>query len=362
MPPAPGPPAPRGRGAAIDPPSRFEPLHVEPDPDAVDPDAPPRPTRFFREATRRVLTHNASADVGFAVSLNPYRGCEHGCAYCYARPTHEYFGLSAGLDFETTIFVKTDAPQRLRQALQSLRWRPQPIALSGVTDPYQPVERRLRLTRACLEVCAEFRQPVVVVTKNALVLRDLDLLAELARHGAAAVFLSVTTLREGLRRRLEPRTTTAARRLEAMRALAAAGVLVGVMVAPVIPGLTDEEMGSILAAAAAAGARWAGMVPLRLPGAVAPVFVDWLRRNEPDRAHRVLARVRAMRGGRLNDPRFGHRMRGQGVYADTLYALFRTLCRRHHLNAAPLPVSAAAFRRPNPPPPQLDLFGTGGAT
>lgn len=356
------PPAPRGRGAASNPPNRFRPLAVVPDPEAYDPDEPPPPTRFFVEPTRRILARNASPDVGFRVSLNPYRGCEHGCAYCYARPTHEYFGLSAGLDFETQIFVKTDAPELLRRALASPRWQPEPISLSGVTDPYQPVERRLRLTRACLEVCVAFRQPVVVVTKNALVVRDVDLLAELARHHAAAVFLSVTTLREALRRRLEPRTSTIARRLAAMRALAEAGVPVGVMVAPVIPGLTDEEMGGILAAAAQAGARWAGMVPLRLPGAVAPIFLDWLRRHAPLRARRVVARVRALRGGRLNDPRFGHRMRGEGVYAATLQALFRTLCRRHGLNATPLPVSAAAFRRPADGPTQLELFGTGAAT
>jgi DNA repair photolyase len=280
------------------------------------------------------------------VSVNPYRGCEHGCAYCYARPTHEYLGFSAGLDFETNILVKHDAPALLRRELSSPRWVPSPLALSGVTDAYQPVERRLRLTRSVLEVLAEFRNPVSVVTKNKLVVRDLDLLSDLARDGAAAVFLSVTTLDAGLARRLEPRTSPPARRLEAVGPLAGAGVPVGVMVAPVIPGLNDHEIPAILAAAARAGARHAAYVPLRLPLAVAPLFEDWLDRHEPGRKEKVLGRLRSLRGGKLNDARFGARMSGSGTFAAMIDTVFRATCVREGLNRAALVLSTAAFRRP----------------
>jgi DNA repair photolyase len=229
-----------------------------------------------------------------------------------------------------------------------------------VTDPYQPVERRLRITRGCLEVLAEFRNPVTIVTKNALVVRDADLLSELARHRAAAVFVSVTTLDADLARRLEPRTSPPARRLAAVEALAASGVPVGVMVAPVIPGLNDHEIPAILAAAAQAGAKYAGHVPLRLPGAVGPLFEAWLDRHEPGRKEKILGRVRAMRGGRLNDPGFGSRMRGRGAFAAAISTVFRASCAREGLNAEPLPISTDAFRRPDPEPPggarQLRLF------
>jgi len=314
-------------------------------------------TRFYVDGSRTALARNDSPDVGFAVSLNPYRGCEHGCVYCYARPTHEYLGFSAGLDFETRIMVKEDAPELLRRELASPAWEPQTIAISGVTDAYQPIERRLAITRRCLAVLAEFGNPVAVITKNALVRRDADLLGELARQGAAAVSLSITSLDPELQRRMEPRTSPPAKRLEAIAALAAAGIPVSVMVAPVVPGLTDHEIPAILAAAAKAGARSAGFVPLRLPGAVAGLFEGWLAEHFPDRRQKVLSRIRELRSGRLNDPRFGSRMRGEGIFAEQIAALFHTAAHRHGLDGGFPPLSTAAFRRPTLPGAQLPLFG-----
>jgi DNA repair photolyase len=273
----------RGRGASWSPANRFEKLHVDlTDLDVVDvepgidpgADRRPRPaTRYFRDATRSIITRNSSPDVGFETSLNPYRGCEHGCIYCYARPTHEYLGFSAGLDFESKIMVKLNAPELLRSELERPRWQPQTLVMSGVTDPYQPIERKLRITRGCLEVLAEFRNPLAIITKNHLVTRDIDLLRELAKYNAVAVNLSVTTLDANLQRVLEPRTSSPVARLEAIRQLRAANIPVGVMVAPVIPGLTDHEMPRIMQEAAKAGAQFAGYTIIRLPWAVAPLSV-----------------------------------------------------------------------------------------
>jgi DNA repair photolyase len=345
-----------GRGAAGNPPNRFERTWHERDPDEPwDPDEESAPaTQLLKDSARTIIATNDSPDVPFETSINPYRGCEHGCIYCYARPTHEFLGFSAGLEFETKILVKEDAPELLRRELMSPRWSPQPISISGVTDPYQPVERRLRLTRRCLEVLAEFRNPVAIVTKNRLVTRDIDVLGELARHQAAAVFVSVTTLDAELARAMEPRATTPIGRLGAIRSLSEAGIPTGVMVAPVIPGLTDHELPAILAAAAGAGAQGAGYVPLRLPLAVAPLFEDWLERHAPDRKERVLGRIRALRGGKLNEARFGARMRGQGPFAELIDQLFRTGCRRAGLEGHSMALSTTAFRRP--PSGQLRLF------
>ncbi len=349
----------RGRGAASNPASRFVRLAYAEDPDPqVGPEeegAPLPKTLYFRDDTRSAIARNDSPDVGFEASVNPYRGCEHGCAYCYARPTHEYFGLSAGLDFETRIFVKEDAPELLRKELSSPRWKPLVLSMSGVTDPYQPVERRLGITRRCLEVLAEFRNPVGIVTKSALVTRDLDVLASLARHRAAAVFLSVTTLDRVLARDLEPRAASPSSRLEAVEAAAKAGVPVGVMVAPVIPGLTDHEIPSILEAAARAGARFAGYILLRLPGAVAGVFGEWLASRRPNLKDKVLKRIRGVRDGRLNDPRFGSRMRGEGPYADLIESLFEKARRKAGFSEEGPDLSTAAFRRPGES--QGTLFG-----
>jgi DNA repair photolyase len=336
----------RGRGAAENPGNRFERLHYAPDPDVPADETPAPTTQFFRDATRTILVTNDSPDVGFDVSVNPYRGCEHGCPYCYARPTHEYLGFSAGLDFETRIMVKEDAPELLRRELASPRWQPRLVGISGVTDPYQPIERRLRLTGRCLDVFAEFRNPVAVVTKNHLVTRDIDLFRELAAHGAAAVFLSVTTLDGDLARLMEPRASQPAGRLAAITELAQAGVPVGVLVAPVIPGLTDHELPAILEAVAAAGARYAGYVVLRLPHGVADLFEQWLERHFPDKKERVLGRLRSLRDGRLNDPRFGTRMRGRGPGAEMIRQLFTLACRRAGILGRGPQLSAAAFRRP----------------
>jgi DNA repair photolyase len=345
----------RGRGAAANPRNRFEPLTVLPDAEARDPDDPGPETRFLRDATRTIIARNESPDIGFDASVNPYRGCEHGCIYCYARPTHEYLGFSAGLDFETRILVKLDAARLLRRELSSAHWQPQVLVFSGVTDCYQPAERRLRITRACLEVLAEFRNPVGIVTKNHLVTRDSDLLAELAAAQAAVVNVSITTLDPKLQRVMEPRTSIPAKRLAAVEALSRAGIPVRVLVAPVIPGLTDHELPAILKAAAAAGARSAGFVMLRLPFAVKDLFSDWLERHFPERQNKVLNRIREMRGGKLNDPNFGSRMRGEGEIADQIGALFQAAKRKAGFPDDVLPLSTAAFRRPRRAG-QLGLF------
>ena len=350
----------RGRGAAENPPNRFEKLAYLPDPDSIDPfdeSEPAIKTQFLRDSSRSIIAYNDSPDVGFGASVNPYRGCEHGCIYCYARPTHEFLGFSAGLDFETKILVKEDAPELLRKELSSPKWKPQVVAMSGVTDPYQPVERRLQLTRRCLEVFAEFRNPVAIVTKNHLVTRDADILGELAQHNAAGVCVSVTTLDAELARVMEPRTSKPADRLEAIEALTKAGVPTGVMVGPVIPGLTDHELMSIVSAAANSGARFAGYVVMRLPYAVKDLFVTWLEEHYPDRKKKVLSHILDIRGGKLNDPRFKSRMRGEGIFAEQIKGMFTLACRKSGIEGRSPRLSAAAFRRPpDASNPQLSLF------
>jgi DNA repair photolyase len=279
--------------------------------------------------------------------------------YCYARPTHEYLGFSAGLDFETKIMVKEEAPELLRRALSSKSWKPQVIALSGNTDAYQPVERKLRLTRRCLEVLAEFRNPVGIVTKSHLVTRDADLLASLAGHGAGAVVLSITTLRPEVQRAMEPRAATPARRLDAIHSLAQAGVPVGVNVAPIVPGLTDEELPAILEAAAAAGATFASYIVLRLPHGVKSMFEGWLGQHFPERKDKVLHRIRELRGGKLYDARYEVRGRGEGPWSEQLRALFRVARSRWGLDRPPS-LSAAEFRVPATPGPQTELFAQTG--
>ncbi len=345
----------RARGTAENPPNRFEKIALERDADWNDPDEPAPQTQFFKDHSDSIITTNDSPDVGFEASVNPYRGCEHGCIYCYARPFHEYLGFSAGLDFETKIMVKENAPELLRRELSAPKWKPKIIALSGVTDCYQPVERQLKLTRRCLEVLAEFSNPAVIVTKNHLVTRDADVLKELARHDAAAVFVSITTLDGELRKVMEPRTSPPAGRLSAIETLSKAGVPTGVLVAPVIPGLTDHEMPSIINAAVNAGAQFAGHVVLRLPYAVAPLFEQWLARHFPDRKEKVLNRIRAIRGGQLNDPRFESRMTGEGIFAEQIEALFKVACRKAGIEGARPNLSIASFRRPAVR--QLELFG-----
>ena len=313
-------------------------------------------TQLLRDTTQSFITYNKSPDIPFDAGINPYRGCEHGCIYCFARPTHEYLGFSAGLDFETKIMVKENGPELLRKELSSRKWKPQVIAMSGVTDCYQPIERKLRITRGCLEVLAEFRNPVCIITKNFLVTRDVDLLGELAKHNAVAVNISITTLDGELTPKLEPRASLPRFRLAAINALAEAGVNVGVLVAPIIPGLNDHEVPAIIREAVAAGARFAGYVPLRLPHGLAPMFENWLAQHFPDRREKILNRIRAVRGGKMNDPNFGSRMRGEGIFAEQISQMFHVACRRAGLKEERTELSTAAFRRPAGP--QLELFGS----
>jgi DNA repair photolyase len=350
-----------GRGASHNPINRFKTL--ETDLDAIRgafPDETEEPllrTEFRRDFSKSIVSENDSPDIGFRYSINPYRGCEHGCAYCYARPTHEYLGFSAGLDFESKIFVKEDAPTLLREKLMSKSWKGETIFMSGITDCYQPVERQRKLTRGCLEVLREFQNPFGIITKNALVTRDIDFIAPMAALSGALVYISITTLDDDLCRDLEPRTSRPAARLRAIRELTSAGIQVGVNIAPVIPGLNDHEIPAILRAARAAGATSAGFTPVRLPLTVLPIFTEWLERFRPERKEKVLSLIRDLRGGQLNDPRFGSRMTGEGPVADNLKQMFRIYSRREGFGAREFEFSNAHFRRPGD---QL-LFDFGGS-
>jgi DNA repair photolyase len=345
----------RGRGAGVNPPNRFEKFAYEPEPEGSESPESSCSTQLWKETPRSIISYNESPDVGFDASLNPYRGCEHGCVYCYARPFHEYLGFSSGLDFETNIVVKHNAPDLLKKELASPRWTPQVLALGGVTDGYQPSERHLKITRACLEVLAEFGNPVAIITKNRLVTRDIDVLKELEGFRGAAVFVSVTTLDAEVARRMEPRASRPVRRLAAIETLASAGIPVGVLVAPVVPGLTDHELPGIIAAAADAGAQYAGWICLRLPHALKQIFEEWLDRNYPDRKKKVMNRIRALRRGKLYDNEFGSRMRGEGIFAEQTSALFRTACRKAGIDGRSPDLSTADFRVPEGR--QLRLFG-----
>jgi DNA repair photolyase len=342
----------KGRGAADNPANRFERLHYESNEDGPSEERPAPATQFFKDQTQSIIATNDSSDVGFNASINPYRGCEHGCVYCYARPYHEYLGMSMGLDFETKILVKEDAPKLLRKELNSPKWEPQTLGISGVTDAYQPIERHLQLTRRCLEVLAEFRNPIGIVTKNRLVTRDIDILQRLAEHRAACVAIAVTTLDAELARVMEPRATMPAGRLQAIRELTDAGIPTTVLVAPTIPGLTDHEMPAILSAAREAGACQAGFVMLRLPHGLGDLFTNWLDQHFPEKKDKVLSRIRAMRGGELNDNRFGYRMKGDGIIADTVRQLFEVTCKKLGFPGRPK-LSTAAFRRPDETPTLL---------
>lgn len=337
----------KGRGASWNPQNRFETLAYLRDDDAPIEDGLPQ-TIYLCDPSRTIIAHNDSPDVGFSSSINPYRGCEHGCIYCFARPFHEYLGFSAGLDFETKIVVKEDAPELLREELMKPGWKPEVIAISGVTDPYQPIERKLQITRRCLAVLAEFRNPVCIITKNHLVTRDIDILSELARYKAASVAVSITTLDPNLARIMEPRTTTPELRLAAIEALSKAGVPTTVMVAPVVPAITDHEMPAILKAAREAGAVSAGFVVLRLPLAVAPLFERWLEEHFPDRKEKVLNRIRDLREGKLYDSQWSVRQRGKGIFAEQIKSIFDITCRKLGLNETSNELTTEHFRRPSP--------------
>jgi DNA repair photolyase len=349
-------------GSQMDPPNRFEAIHRELDVEHFEWDEEhlrslsDRKIEYLSDTSKSIVSENNSPDVPFRYSLNPYRGCIHSCSYCYARPSHEYLGFNAGLDFETKIVVKHDAPELFREFLARDAWQPEPITFSGVTDCFQPAERQFRLTRRCLEVALEFRQPVSIITKNALVVRDLDLLSQLAAERLVHVYLSVTTLDPQLARDMEPRTSIPSARLRAVSMLAEAGIPVGVMLAPIIPGLNDSEIPSILESAKQAGAMTAGFVLLRLPLTVAPVFKEWLHRTQPLQAERVLGRVRDTRGGKLNRSAWGERMVGTGEIAEQIQQMFRVFSRKLGLDGRLPPHECRRFRRPNSHGKQLRLF------
>jgi DNA repair photolyase len=353
----------RLRGALSQVPGRFESLGREAFDDGWtrdDEPLEPRATAVAIERARTIIARNDSPDVPFDQSINPYRGCEHGCIYCYARPSHAYLELSPGLDFETKLFAKTNAAERLREELAKPGYRVSPISLGANTDCYQPAERKYRITRQIVELLAECGHPFTIVTKSALVERDLDLLAPMAKRKLVKVFVSIGTLDRSLARKLEPRAASPQRRLDVVRALNAAGVPCGVMVAALIPALNDKTMEHVLEEAAKAGAREAAYVILRLPNELKDLFREWLAAHYPDRAGHVMSIVRQMRGGRDNDPRFGERMRGTGNYAELISARFRLACQRHGLNGhgggrRPPELDCAQFVPPSPAG-QMKLF------
>jgi DNA repair photolyase len=329
----------KGRGSSDNPINRFEGNYI----DYHEDEKPKYTTQLFKDDTKNIISFNDSPDVPFEAGLNPYRGCEHGCVYCFARPFHEYLGFSSGLDFETKIMVKYDAPELLRKTFISPKWKPQVIALSGITDVYQPIERKLKITRKCLEVFAEFKAPVGIITKNYLVTRDIDLLQELTMYNCVSVFMSVTTLDKHLGQKMEPRTSSPQRRIKAIEELAKAGISVGVNVAPVIPGLTDHEIPDILRACADAGATSAGFIVLRLPFKVKNLFEDWLEQNFPDRKEKVLNRLKSMRNGKLNNTEFGARMKGEGEFYNHIKSVFEIHAKRLGLNRKSMQLSTDHF-------------------
>jgi len=321
----------KGRASSFNPHNRFEKISYELIEEEIDPERTIA-TRYYRDTSKTILARNDSPDIGFRYDVNPYRGCEHGCIYCYARPSHEYLGFSSGLDFETKIMVKSEAHLLLEREFRKKTWKPQVVALSGNTDCYQPIERKLQLTRKCLEVFLKYRNPVGVITKNALITRDIDLLSELARQNLVLCTLTVTTLNRELQRTMEPRTSPPELRLNAIEQLATAGIPVGVSLAPIIPGLNDSEIPAILKRASDSGATFAFYTMLRLPYAVKDLFVDWLTRKYPDKAEKVLHRIREVREGKLNASEFGTRMSGTGEIAEAISQLFEVTCRKYHLN------------------------------
>jgi len=349
----------RGRGATFNPANRFRRDARSPEDDGwthEDEPLPPLATTVTIQQSRTIIARNDSPDIAFDRSINPYQGCEHGCVYCYARPTHAYHDLSPGLDFETRLFAKPDAAKLLRDELGKPGYACEPMALGTNTDPYQPVEREWRITRSVLEVLAECEHPFTIVTKSALVERDLDVIAPMAAKRMARVFVSITTLDKTLARTLEPRAAAPHRRLQTVATLAQAGVPTGVMVAPIIPQLNDKDLEAILEAASQAGASHAGWVILRLPLEVAPLFRDWLATHHPLRAQHVMSLVRQIHGGRDYDATFGKRQSGSGVYAELIRKRFEVACRRFGLNEDRAPLDTTKFKPPRAESPQLDLF------
>ncbi|HTQ12605.1 MAG TPA: PA0069 family radical SAM protein [Rhizomicrobium sp.] len=349
----------RGRGAVSNASGRYEKeqrVLVDDGWNGEDDEEPSLKTEILRDSARTIITRNNSPDISFSQSINPYKGCEHGCIYCFARPTHAYLGFSPGADFESKIFAKPNAAELLRKELSSPKYVPQVLALGTNTDPYQPIERKLRIMRSILEVLHEFRHPVGIVTKSALILRDLDILAPMAEAGLAKVAVSVTTLDRKLARAMEPRASTPPRRLDAIRQLSEAGVPTAVMFAPVIPALNDEELESVLGEAAHNGARSAGYVLLRLPLEIKDLFREWLEANEPGRARHVMSLIRSMRGGKDYDANWHSRMKGSGPYAELIARRFQIATRRLGLNREHRPLDASQFRKPATAGVQLALL------
>jgi DNA repair photolyase len=351
----------RGRGARSNASGRYEAQVREAFDDGwtSDDEAPAKlETTVAAEKAKAIITHNDSPDVGFSASINPYRGCEHGCIYCYARPAHAYMGLSPGLDFETRLFFKPHAARLLEAELSHPRYHPQVIHIGGNTDPYQPQERTLRVTRGVIEVLARFRHPFSVITKSALIVRDLDLMAPMAAEGLVRAAVSVTSLDRRLARSMEPRAATPERRIEAIKRLTDAGVPVTIMFAPCIPGLNDHEMEAVLERAAAAGASGAGYVALRLPLEIKDLFREWLESDHPDRARRVMSLVRQMRGGKDYDTRWGERMRGEGPIGDLMATRFKAARKRYGIDGEWGSLDLSKFRVPPRAGDQIDLFAS----
>lgn len=332
----------KGRGAGFNPTNRFEKIDYEILEEEIDSERK-IVTKYFRDTSKTALAKNESPDIGFTYDLNPYRGCEHGCIYCYARPSHEYLGFSSGLDFETKIMVKPEIHLLLEKEFQKKTWRPSTISLAGNTDCYQPIERKLQLTRKCLEVFLKYRNPVGVITKNALITRDIDLLSELAQLELVVVTISITTLDKHLHRKMEPRTSPPEARLLVVEQLAKAGISVGVSLAPVIPGLNDSEMPAILKRASDYGATFSFYTMVRLPFAVKDLFVEWLKREYPERADKVINRIKDVREGKLNSAEFGKRMTGVGEIADSISQLFDLSCKKYGLNEKQFRLSKDKF-------------------
>ncbi len=335
----------KGRGSAENPGNRFDKIDFEPTEEDIKEGLSPK-TVFYKDTTKSIIAYNDSPDVGFNAGINPYRGCEHGCIYCYARPTHEFLGLSLGLDFETKIFVKENAPVLLRKELSARKYKPQTIALSGNTDCYQPAERRFQLTRSCLEVLEEFKNPAGIVTKNYLVTRDIDILSRLADWNGIVVAVSITTLDPVLKSIMEPRTSEPRLRIQAIQELSNAGIPVIVMVAPVIPGLTEHEIPKIIELAADAGAKGAAYIMLRLPYRVSDLFISWLERHFPDRKDKVLNRIKSVRQGELNSKEFYERMKGSGIYAEQIKDIFSLAKQRAGFKSGNIELSTEHFRKP----------------
>jgi DNA repair photolyase len=336
-----------GRGSAVNPKNRFTEKEVQYDIDEETGQLNRPKTRLIPDHTTQIISRNNSPDIGFDVSVNPYRGCEHGCAYCYARPSHEFLGMSAGLDFESKIVVKYNASKLLRKELSNLSWKPQVLVMSGVTDPYQPIEKDLEITRGCVQVLSESLHPLVIITKNHLVTRDIDLLTKLAEINAVRVVLSVTSLDPAITNTMEPRTSRPRKRLQAVRELSEAGIQVQVNIAPVIPGLTDDEIVPIMEASAKAGATSVSLVNLRLPYGVKNLFVKWLEDHHPNRKEKVLIKIRSLKNGKLNRYEFGERFRVEGAYGEQMRQLLDIHSKRLGLNEKREPLNVNEFRRPD---------------